>query len=86
MINVKFVINGREVSPSGLGGAIEDTLNKAVMNGVQNQVKQKLSQVVCSEHHQRPRVTASGTSLKQLSFSVDGCCQKLIDKAKAVLK
>jgi hypothetical protein len=75
MIEIKFRINGRDVSSHNL----KDALEAAAMEDIKNQVQQKLYHIRCSQHFRQPRVIISGSSLRQLRFSIEGCCQKLID-------
>jgi hypothetical protein len=39
----------------------------------------KLRDVRCPEHRQAPRLRFQGNSLRDISISVSGCCQKLMD-------
>lgn len=41
----------------------------------------KLRDVRCPEHRQAPRLRFQGNSLRDISISVSGCCQKLMDLA-----
>lgn len=38
----------------------------------------KLRQVCCPDHHQRPRVRVIGTSIRDAKLSMTGCCDKLM--------
>ena len=82
MIDVKITVNGREVSPDRLGNVLE----KAVVEGVIKHVQERLGQVRCPQHHQQPRVRASGSSLDQLKLTIAGCCQELKDTASNALE
>jgi hypothetical protein len=82
MIEIKFNINGRDMSSHNLKGAVE----AAAMEDIKNQVQQELYHIRCSQHFRQPRVIISGSSLRQLKFSVEGCCRKLIDQATNALK
>lgn len=39
----------------------------------------KLRDVRCPEHRQAPRLRFHGSSLRDISISVSGCCSKLMD-------
>jgi hypothetical protein len=43
----------------------------------------KLRDVRCPEHHQPPRVRFNGTSLRDITISLSGCCSKVMDLANA---
>jgi hypothetical protein len=45
--------------------------------------EEKLRDVRCPEHHQTPRVRFNGTSLREITISLSGCCPKLMDIANA---
>jgi hypothetical protein len=49
-------------------------------------IKEKLKNVECPKHHERPRWTVSGSG-ENLKFElVEYCCQKLIDEVDKALK
>lgn len=77
MIDVTFEIGGRKVSPNKLG----DELQKVILTEVASKVKKALSSLTCPDHHRRPKVTIKGRDINNLSWEVQGCCQKLIDAA-----
>jgi hypothetical protein len=41
----------------------------------------KLRGVRCPEHHQQPRVSFSGSTLRDVTISLSGCCAKLMKLA-----
>jgi hypothetical protein len=43
----------------------------------------KLRDVRCPEHHQPPRVRFNGTSLRDITVSLSGCCAKVMELANA---
>jgi hypothetical protein len=45
--------------------------------------EQKLRDVRCPEHHQAPRLRFQGTSLRNVSISLSGCCPKVMELANA---
>jgi hypothetical protein len=61
-------------------------IEKAVFRSVKESIEKKLAAVRCPEHRQPPRVTASGTSVSNLKWKVDGCCRKLIDATNRALR
>jgi hypothetical protein len=40
--------------------------------------KEKLRGVRCPEHHQPPRLHFTGTSLRDVTISMSGCCETLM--------
>jgi len=45
--------------------------------------EEKLRDVRCPEHRQPPRLRFQGTSLRDISISVSGCCQKVMELANS---
>jgi hypothetical protein len=45
--------------------------------------KEKLRGVRCPDHRQPPRLHFSGTSLRDVTISLSGCCEKLMGMANA---
>ena len=75
MTRVSVKVNGHEVRPSDLITKVE----KALMDNA-IKVMQEAARFRCPVHRQSAlRITATGLSLTQLDFSVDGCCRILKD-------
>lgn len=45
--------------------------------------EEKLRDVRCPEHRQGPRIRFNGNSLRDISISLSGCCQKLMNLANS---
>jgi len=45
--------------------------------------KEKLRGVRCPDHRQPPRLHFSGKSLRDITISLSGCCEKLMEVANA---
>ena len=45
--------------------------------------KEKLRGLRCPDHHQPPRLQFSGISLRDITISMSGCCEKLMELANA---
>jgi hypothetical protein len=45
--------------------------------------KEKLRGVRCPHHHQAPRLHFSGDSLRDVTISISGCCEKVMELANA---
>ena len=45
--------------------------------------EEKLRDVRCPEHHQPPRVRFHGSSLREISISLSGCCARVMELANA---
>lgn len=78
MIDIKFKIGGREVSPNNL----KDVLEKAIFQNVRAQLVQRVGNVSCPEHGKSPQITAEGRDLSSLSLNVKGCCDKAVEEVR----
>ena len=45
----------------------------------------KLNGIRCPEHHQRPRLRFSGTTLQNVSIQMSGCCDRLLELANRAI-
>lgn len=45
--------------------------------------EEKLRDVRCPEHRQAPRLRFQGTSLRDISISLSGCCSKVMELANS---
>jgi hypothetical protein len=45
--------------------------------------KEKLRGLRCPEHHQPPRLHFSGSTLREMTISMSGCCGRLMELANA---
>ncbi len=81
-IELKWMVDGREVSPNDFSNAIE----AQVFEHIKGHVQERLNGVSCTEHHQRPSVQVSGQSLSKLQFQIYGCCEKLREAAAQALR
>jgi hypothetical protein len=45
--------------------------------------EEKLRHVRCPEHHQSPRLRFHGSSLRDISISLSGCCPRVMELANA---
>jgi hypothetical protein len=45
--------------------------------------REKLQGVRCPEHRQPPRLHFHGSSLREITISLSGCCERLMDLANA---
>lgn len=74
MIEITWEIDGRRVPESQVGDALERSFYKQIAASM----KSDLASVTCPEHGQHPQVVLEGKSGSELSFSIRGCCEKLI--------
>jgi hypothetical protein len=63
----------------------KDAIMKAALTSLKKQISERLEGIECPEHHQHPQVTISGAG-DDLKFNIEGCCQKLIEKAQNALQ
>lgn len=82
MIDVRFEVGGRRVSGDRFASEVE----KAILTGVQNNIRQALRTVTCHDHGGRPSVVVKGSSLNNLTFEVHGCCEDLVKRSLEKLK
>lgn len=82
MIAVTFRINGHEVALKDGGG---DPTATARLMDLNASVQRRVGRIWCAEHRKAPWVLASGPSANQLKLSVQGCCPKVITRAKQAL-
>ena len=77
MIDVYWEIDGRRVSPNQVGSALEQSIYKQLAESL----KQELGSVRCPEHGERPTIIFEGKRGKELSFTIKGCCEQLVEMA-----
>jgi hypothetical protein len=53
------------------------------MERFKQSTKEKLRGVRCPDHHQPPRLHFQGASLRDMTISLTGCCEKLMELANA---
>ena len=58
-------------------------LEKRSVDRFKRATQEKLRDVRCPEHHQPPRLRFNGSSLRQMTISISGCCPKLMEIANA---
>ncbi|MEI6985801.1 MAG: toll/interleukin-1 receptor domain-containing protein [Rhodospirillaceae bacterium] len=77
---ISFQINGRTVSPNN----IRDVLEKAMLEGVEAQLRQRIGLIRDPETGEFPTLVVSGPSLSELSIKVEGS-PELVAQVKARL-
>jgi hypothetical protein len=82
MIDISFEVNGKRLSPRNVGNTIE----RALLQSVQDEISRSVGSVRCPEHGQRPNIKARGRSIDSLRFEVSGCCDGLIKMVKRKLR
>ena len=60
-------------------------MNEATRQKVADYVQQRVGGMVCPDHNKAPTVVCQGTRLDNISFEVEGCCQKVIHLVKTKL-
>ncbi len=80
MAQIVILINGREITPA----TVVSPLHTLIVKQMEEQMRQKLSRVVCPEHQTAPLVTIDITGNKQ-HIAIAGCCQQLIDMTTRAL-
>jgi hypothetical protein len=64
---------------------VHSTLEQASIHDFKRATEDKLREVLCPEHRQRPRVRVIGTSIREAKLSVTGCCDKLMALANQAI-
>lgn len=64
---------------------LKSAIEKAAVKAAKEHVTKAVGSIRCSEHNKSPTVRIKGSSLKNLSFDVSGCCEDLIAKVKKKL-
>ena len=64
---------------------MQSTLEPSSIHDFKRATEQKLRDVCCPEHRQRPRVRVIGTSIRDAKLSVTGCCDKLMALANQAI-
>ena len=64
---------------------MHSTLEQASIHDFKRATEDKLRDVLCPEHRQRPRVRVIGTSIREAKLSVTGCCDKLMALANQAI-
>ncbi len=72
MVDISFEIGGVIVE-------FNNALEKALLQGVIEYVKQTVGSVRCPEHGEAPKIVCKGPRLSDSHFEVSGCCQKFTD-------
>lgn len=78
MIDIKFKVGGREVRPTDMKSVLE----KAIFQNVRDQITARVGKVSCREHGKVPQITAEGRDLSSLKFTIQGCCDKVVDEVR----
>jgi hypothetical protein len=81
-VSLKYTVNGRSVS----SGEFFDGLMGEARKNVISEVTKNVEQTRCPQHGQYARVTEVKDQNGNLSFSIEGCCDGVVDRAyKAAL-
>jgi hypothetical protein len=82
MAKIKLIVNGREVSPSDFGNALQ----AAIIQKAGEAIQKKLKDIRCQTHGQAPEVVIDATNSKQLKFEIFGCCEGIKEQVSQLLK
>lgn len=63
-----------------------EEMDEADKEKVAEYVQNRVGGLRCPDHHQVPTVVVAGTRLDNISFSVNGCCNKIIQLVKEKLE
>ena len=92
---VTFMLDGHEAIPSEklrhhAGDRAEQAtlfaVERVMLRVVRNHIYRRVGDLSCPRHGQGPRIVATGPAPDRLTFSVEGCCQNLVDCATIALE
>jgi hypothetical protein len=86
MLHLTFVLDGSEISSDELDQRPLEGVEKAILLAHRNHVRRRLDDRYCLKHGQLPRITAAGPAPERLTFTVQGCCQQLVNDATKTLE
>ena len=86
MLHLTFILDGSEISSDELDHRPLEGVEKAILLVHRNHVRRRLDDRYCLMHGQLPRITAAGPTAERLTFTVQGCCQQLVNDATNTLE
>ena len=86
MVRVTFLVDGREISTDDLDHRPADPVERVMLLAARKHIQRRLGDLACPRHGRPPRIIATGPSPDRLTFSVEGCCQRLKDRAARALE
>ncbi len=87
MLHLTFILDGSEmISSDELGQRPLEGVERAILLVHRNHVRRRLDNRYCLEHGQLPRITAAGPTAERLTFTVQGCCQQLVNDVTKTLE
>ena len=82
LVEFRFLIDGRELSPESLG----DPMECAILADIKEHAEAAVTRIQCPDHGETARrVTAAGPSLDELQLIVEGCCESLAEAIERTL-
>ena len=87
MLCLTFLLDGCEMISAGdLGQRPGDPVDRVMLLAVRNHIERRVGDLRCPRHGQFPRIVAAGPSPDQLTFSVEGCCDRLQERVARALE
>jgi hypothetical protein len=80
-VDLEVRFNGKRLESANVARAVE----AAAFDRVKDVVQRKLESIRCPEHGDSPRVSAQGASLRTVTWTLHGCCDRLKAEARRVL-
>lgn len=74
MLKITFLLNGKPVNPNDIGNIIM----RDILTGIENHLRETVGMLSCPIHHESPKITVNYDG-DNLSYSVDGCCNELMN-------
>ena len=87
MVRVTFVLDGRETMVTDATGPRPPrAVDRVMLLAARKHIQRRLGGLQCALHGESPHVIASGPSAERLQFSVEGCCDALVEVATRALE
>jgi hypothetical protein len=85
-IEIKFEFESQEVVPGQVRKSLGQPEMLDTLEQIIDRIQRELHGVECAEHHQPPVITVFGSFKGKLQLGIAGCCETLVQTAKARFK
>jgi hypothetical protein len=77
-VDVEYKLNGRRVTRDQFFGGLEGQLRRAAID----QMRARVERVRCPQHGQAARLSSTRETRGSLEFTLSGCCNALVARAR----
>ena len=86
MVRVTFVLDGQTtIVTDATGPRHPRAVDRVMLLAARKHIQRRLGDLQCETHGESPHVIATGPSPDRLQFSVEGCCDTLVEMATRAL-